>query len=233
MRVLERLQHGLERLYRIDTRLAIHDFVIDDQARRSLGVQRAPREQLLVSQSEGDLELAVFVDDSVIANLSRHDPGEALHEANFGDFLLALEGVSHFVYVAWCAHGQRQVSALELELQAEIDKYATCLLMLGAEPERSDVLRHRLYREFSFEDDLGEDERAPLQRLAGAPLHPRRAHRRHVARAPALLPHVASGQARLHCQRRLRRLEASARGDQGSRGLGQGRGRLGARARGG
>jgi hypothetical protein len=170
MRVLERLQHGLERLYRIDTRLAIHDFVIDDQARRSLGVQRAPREQLLVSQSEGDLELAVFVDDSVIANLSRHDPGEALHEANFGDFLLALEGVSHFVYVAWCAHGQRQVSALELELQAEIDKYATCLLMLGAEPERSDVLRHRLYREFSFEDDLDEDERARY-RAANANAH--------------------------------------------------------------
>ena len=170
MRVLERLQHGLERLYRIDTRLAIHDFVIDDQARRSLGVQRAPREQLLVSQSEDDLELAVFVDDSVIANLSRHDPGEALHEANFGDFLLALEGVSHFVYVAWCAHGQRQVSALELELQAEIDKYATCLLMLGAEPERSDVLRHRLYREFSFEDDLDADERARY-RAANANAH--------------------------------------------------------------
>jgi len=170
MRILERLQHGLERLYRIDTRLAIHDFVIDDQARRSLGVQRAPREQLLVSQSEDDLELAVFVDDSVIANLSRHDPGEALHEANFGDFLLALEGVSHFVYVAWCAHGQRQVSALELELQAEIDKYATCLLMLGAEPERSDVLRHRLYREFSFEDDLDADERARY-RAANANAH--------------------------------------------------------------
>ncbi len=170
MRILERLQHGLERLYRIDTRLAIHDFVIDDQARRSLGVQRAPREQLLVSQSEDDLELAVFVDDSVIANLSRHDPGEALHAANFGDFLLALEGVSHFVYVAWCAHGQRQVSALELELQAEIDKYATCLLMLGAEPERSDVLRHRLYREFSFEDDLDADERARY-RAANANAH--------------------------------------------------------------
>ena len=170
MRVLERLQQGLERLYRIDTRLAIHDFVIDDQARRSLGVQRAPREQLLVSQSEDDLELAVFVDDSVIANLSRHDPGERLHEANFGDFLLALEGVSHFVYVAWCAHGQRQVSALELELQAEIDKYATCLLMLGAEPERSDVLRHRLYREFSFEDDLDADERARY-RAANANAH--------------------------------------------------------------
>jgi hypothetical protein len=159
MRILERLQRGLERLYRIDTRLAIHDFVIDDQGRRTLGVARAPREQLLVSQSDDDLELGVFVDDAVLDNLGRHDPGQALHEANFGDFLLALEGVSHFVYVAWCARGQRQVSALELELQAEIDKYVTCLIMLGAEPGRSDVLRRRLYREFSFEHDLDQDER--------------------------------------------------------------------------
>lgn len=160
MRILERLQRGLERLYRIDTRLAIRDFVLDDQARRSLGVQRAPREQLLVSQSDDDdLELGVYVDDAVLDNLSRHDPGQALHEANFGDFLLALEGVSHFVYVAWCAHGKRQVSALELELQAEIDKYVTCLIMLGAEPARSHALRRRLYREFSFEHDLDQDER--------------------------------------------------------------------------
>lgn len=159
MRILERLQRGLERLYRIDTRLAIHDYVIDDQARLSLGVARAPREQLLVSQSDDDLELGVFVDDAVLANLGRHDPGHSLHEGNFGDFLLALEGVSHFVYVAWCAHGERQVSALELELQAEIDKYVTCLIMLGAEPARSDVLRRRLYRQFSFEDDLDQDER--------------------------------------------------------------------------
>lgn len=170
MRILERLQRGLERLYRIDTRLAIHDFVIDDQGRRSLGVARAPREQLLVSQTGGDLELGVFVDDAVLANLHRHDPGRALHEHNFGDFLLALEGVSHFVYVAFCAHAQRQVSALELELQAEIDKYVTCLIMLGAEPERSDVLRRRLYRQFTFEEDLDPDER-DRYRAANANAH--------------------------------------------------------------
>lgn len=161
--VLERLQRGLERMYRIDTQLAIRDFVIGDEARQLLGVQRSPREQLLVSEREGDLELGVFVDDTVLTNLSRHDPGERLHEGNFGDFLLAVEGVSHFVYVAWCARAERQVSALELELQAEVDKYVTCLLMLGLEPQRSGVLRRRLYREFAFEEDLDDDERNRYQ----------------------------------------------------------------------
>ncbi|ACY19058.1 hypothetical protein [Haliangium ochraceum] len=160
MRVLERLQRGLESTYRIDPSLAIGDFVIDDAGRRALGVQRTPREQLLLSENQGDLELGVFVDAAVLETLRRHDPGESLHEDNFADFLLALEGVSHFVYVLWCARGQRQFSALELELQAEVDKYLISLLLLGVAPARSSALRRRLYRQFSFEDDLDDDELA-------------------------------------------------------------------------
>ncbi len=35
----------------------------------------------------------------------------------------ALEGVSHFVYLAWNAGHDKPVSLLELEMQAEVDKY--------------------------------------------------------------------------------------------------------------
>jgi len=34
-----------------------------------------------------------------------------------------LEGVSHFVYLAWNAGHDKPVSLLELEMQAEVDKY--------------------------------------------------------------------------------------------------------------
>lgn len=170
MNVLDRLQRGLERVYRIDTRLRIQDFVIGDQARQQLGLARAPREQLLLSQDQDTLEVAVFVDDAVLHNLDRHDPGEQLHEGNFGDFLLALEGVSHFVYLMWCARSHRSVSALELELQAEVDKYLTCLLMLGPESARSDLLRRRLFEQFELEDDLDAEERARY-RAANANAH--------------------------------------------------------------
>jgi hypothetical protein len=168
--VLDRLQGGLERMYRIDTRLRIQDFVIDDQARQRLGLARMPREQLLLSQDEDTLEVGVFVDDAVLRNLAQHDPGRQLHEGNFGDFLLALEGVSHFVYLMWCTLERRPVSALELELQAEIDKYVTCLLMVGTEPGRSGVLRRRLFEQFVLEDDLDAAER-DRYRAANANAH--------------------------------------------------------------
>lgn len=157
--VLERLQRGLERMYRIDTELAIGDFVIDAETRQRVGPTRKPREQLLLAEHEGALEVALFVDQAALDNLSRHDPTQSLHEGNLGDFLLAVEGVSHFVYTVWRAREGRSVSALELELQAEVDKYVTCLLTHGQESSRSHALRRQLFEQFDYEDDLDQAER--------------------------------------------------------------------------
>jgi hypothetical protein len=160
--VLSRLQRGLELLYRVETNLQVDAFVIDDQQRRDAGVSRAPREQLLVREEEGELAMALFVDRDALANLERNDPNDGLDDANFGDFCLALEGVSHFVYLALCAAGHRRVSALELELQAEVDKFVCCSLLQGSHGRRSgddDGLRRRLYRDVRFSDDLDADER--------------------------------------------------------------------------
>lgn len=153
--ILSRLQLGLEALYRVRTDLEVDAFVIDDEQRERAGVARSPREQLLVREEDGELGLALFVDRAALANLERHDPGHRLDEANFGDFCLAVEGVSHFVYLALCAAGHRRVSALELELQAEVDKFVCCVLLQGP---RAD-LRRRLFGDVHYADDLDADER--------------------------------------------------------------------------
>jgi hypothetical protein len=177
--VLARLQLGLEALYRVETHLPIDAFVVDAGARDAAlgGGGRAPREQLVVRQSDGELAMALFVDQAALANLERHDPGARLDERNFADFCLAVEGVSHFVYLALCAAGDRPVSQLELELQAEVDKYACCLLLAGRDPE----LRRRLYRDVHFADDLSDDERSRYQAAnAGADRYAAALERRYV-----------------------------------------------------
>ncbi len=156
--MLARLQKGLERMYRIETEVSVDDFVIDECARHRLGVGRAPREQLLVSEDGGEVSLGLFVDERALSNLAENDPAERLDDNNLGDFLLAVEGVSHFVYLTWRALRDHRVTALELELQAEIDKYVTCLLC--GRIDRSAELRRRLFEEFSFEPDLDDEERA-------------------------------------------------------------------------
>jgi hypothetical protein len=146
--VLTRLQRGLEALYRVETQLDVDAFVVREHQRdQALGQkQRRAREQLLVSQSGEDLSLGLFLDEAAIANLQRHDPAAGLSERNFWDFCLAVEGVSHFIYVALCAARDRSVTALELELQAEVDKFVSCTLLQG---ERDTApLRERLFERF-------------------------------------------------------------------------------------
>jgi hypothetical protein len=156
---LARLQRGLESLYRITTDVHVGDFMVDAGGRDALAPDRRPREQLLLHEAEGEVALGLFIDPEAVANLVANDPGAALDARNFGDFVLAIEGVSHFVLAAWCAAHERAVSALELELQAEVDKYVTCLLATGPSTDTSAALRHRLYRDVAWEPDLDADER--------------------------------------------------------------------------
>lgn len=177
--VLSRLQRGIESLYRVDTQLDVESFLINEHDRRQSGVARAPREQLLVHQSGNDeVRIGLFLDQGAVSNLEEHDPARGLNKGNFADFCLAVEGVSHFVYVALCAAGTRRVSALELELQAEIDKFACCLLVAGADAtdDGDDAahargLRRKLYDEVTFAADLDDDEH---QRYRVANLEARR-----------------------------------------------------------
>lgn len=157
--MLARLQRGLEGLYRIDTAVRVDDFIIGADERARFGVARLPREQLLLFQEQDTLEVGLFVDQRCLANLEANDPAHRLDEGNIGDFLLAVEGVSHFVYVVWRARAGRTLSALELELQAEIDKYVICVLIASAGRRHSSVLRQRLFRAFELEGDLDGDER--------------------------------------------------------------------------
>ncbi len=146
-------------MYRVATGVEVDDFMIDDEARAQLGVARAPREQLLLHEAHDGIDVGLFVDPAVLANLATHDPGARLDDRNTAAFLYAVEGVSHFVYAIVCARAARAVSALELELQAEVDKYVVCLLADGGGQASSPRWRRRLFEDFQLEPDLDGDER--------------------------------------------------------------------------
>jgi len=195
--VLGRLQLGLETLYRIDTQLAVEHFLIGEGERAEAHPTRAPREQVLLRQDGDDeLGLGLFVDEDALSNLERHDPADYLDDRNFADFCVAVEGVSHFVYLARCAAEERRVSALELELQAEVDKFACCTRLApeSAEPA-NDVAawRRRLYEEVTFAKDLDHDEHARYRVAnAEASRYARALDQRYLARRrfPDLLPEL-------------------------------------------
>ena len=158
--VLRALQGGLESMYRVETDLDVCDFLVGGDERDALQVERAPREQLLIRRDDEGLQLGLFVDERTLENLAMRDPRRRLDAQNLQDFLLAVEGVSHFVYLVHRARQERPVSAVELELQAEVDKYLVALLVswnqTGDPPAD---LRERLFANIRFAGDLSREER--------------------------------------------------------------------------
>lgn len=132
--MLRALQQLLETIYDARSGHDVRDFLIT--RRQQLPRERralAADEELVLVQRRRSHRLALYVDAAVLARLRRHDPLRALDGDNIGDFWTALEGVSHFCYLMWNAGHQRGISQLDLELQAEVDKYVTSYWLLKAQ----------------------------------------------------------------------------------------------------
>ncbi len=157
--MLSKLQRGLERLYRLTPKPEVSQFVIGTSERDDAGVARSPREQLLLQEDENGLAIGLYLDPELLGIVAGRGAGQLVRGRDFGDFMMLVEGVSHFVYVAFKAEENHQLSALELELQAEVDKYVTCLLSTEHSVSVSATLRQRLYKDVVYDEDLDQEER--------------------------------------------------------------------------
>jgi hypothetical protein len=164
--ILRQLQDLIGGIYDVSLAHDVYDFLCTD--RGSLPGQHAGRdEQLIVATGADHLDVSLYLDPALLERLRVADPMQRLDAANVADWCTALEGVSHFVYLAWNAGHDRDVSLLELELQAEIDKYvASCWLLRRQFPDRyPSELRHVLFERARVDPALA-GERAPLYRAA-------------------------------------------------------------------
>ena len=144
--VVRQLQALLAGIYDVPLAHDVAQFLLTDRAALpGASPVTTSDEQLLVAEDADGIALGLFLDPQVLARLAAANPLESLNGANLADSWTALEGVSHFVYLAWNADHDRPVSLLELELQAEIDKYVSSWWLLRAQdPERYPAELHRL-----------------------------------------------------------------------------------------
>lgn len=160
------LQSLLANCYLLNVQADVDDFLLTDrEATRQLmgSTRRVPDEVLLVRQVEQSLDMTLFLDPQLLARLAGADPLENLSRDNLDDFCRVLEGVSHFVCVFWKASNEHSVTQLELEVQAEIDKYLSVRLLLEAQTESplsTTVLLHKLFANVRYHERLTRHERA-------------------------------------------------------------------------
>ena len=131
---LTSLQGALAEIYDLPVMPDVREFLMTDRATlAAISAARACDEQLLLAVDGDTLSMALYIDDHVLRRLSAHDPMAALTHENLADYLTVAEGVSHFVYVAWNTGFDKPVTLLELELQAEVDKYVLGAWLLSAQ----------------------------------------------------------------------------------------------------
>jgi len=132
------LQNLLTRVYALDMSYDICDFLITDAglAHALDAGGRQVEEKLLISEDSGEAEVCLYLEEDLVDRLSQNNPATRLNGANLEDFWTAFEGVSHFTYYAWNATLEKSVTLLEMELQAEIDKFIATSLLLQQQGER-------------------------------------------------------------------------------------------------
>jgi len=132
--LLSRLQRLIGGIYDVSVAHDVYDFLVTDRACLPVAARSGTAdEELIVAHScDGGDEVAVslYLDPALLQRLARHDPLTRLHAGNVADWWTALEGVSHFLYLAWNAGHDKPVSLLELEMQAEVDKYVASYWLL-------------------------------------------------------------------------------------------------------
>jgi hypothetical protein len=158
--MLERLQQQLHDINRSDAGHDIRHFLVTDAtlARAISGGNTLTNsgETLLLQEDEDGVAMSLYLDEAILGRLEAGDPTAALRSGLLDDLCKVIEGLSHFNYVAWRASRDRPVTLLELELQAEVDKFVSTMQLAREErdSELMNGLHGRLFENARFHEHL-------------------------------------------------------------------------------
>jgi hypothetical protein len=146
-----RIQDLLSRWYGIEDAPAVDPFIepVD-----------AGRETLFLRDHDGELEVLLHLPRAAVTRTA-DDP-----LPSFDDLCQVIEGVSHFLYLAERARRELPATHLELELQAEVDKFV--LLShddAGFHPARAARIHNRLFERVTYLH-AADTERGARYRMA-------------------------------------------------------------------
>jgi hypothetical protein len=136
--ILRQLQELIGGIYDVSVTHDVYDFLVTSREQLPAAARGgASDEELIVEEGHDAVGVSLYLDPALLERLRQSNPMVRLNESNVADYWTALEGVSHFLYFAWNTGHDKPVTLLELELQAEIDKYVASYLLLRQQfPER-------------------------------------------------------------------------------------------------
>jgi hypothetical protein len=162
--MLAQLQQQLHDIYQTTARYDVRHFLVTDEsiAQALSATSARTGETLLMCEEDDGLSLSLYLDSAILNRLESANPLDDLRPEQLDDLCKVIEGLSHFNYVVWKASQDRTVSLLELELQAEIDKFVSTMHLAREQrdPDLLNGLFRRLFDMVRFRHDLDEEESA-------------------------------------------------------------------------
>lgn len=160
------IPYQVEHFVSHDAELALHlvNEALDTSEDSHLSCVDTPscrtEETIFINQSDDTLEFTLYLDQDVLSLASKHTKtasNGAVHaydKHTIDSLCTVVEGVSHAVCLLWHAHHDRQLRALDLELQAEVDKY---MLLLESCPDNlsRDGLHRQLFKDVRYTAPVG------------------------------------------------------------------------------
>lgn len=161
---LNDLQRRLEHIYAIQTMHPVEAFLTTNRelvdALDDNPAARCLPEKLLIKTTADGFDLSLYLDKTIVDQLAAYTVAANSIEDDMEIFCTAVEGISHFVYLIWRAQHGYTVSLLELELQAEVDKYIMAVAIL-AQHDHGKIPFHlhaQLFDHCYFDPQLNETE---------------------------------------------------------------------------
>ncbi len=158
LQFLKLLQEALQQRYDITVPYCISEFVCLNEAhlKQITGhkVKYDSTSEMLIYQQNGDnLDITLYLDTELLKNIEDAQLPKHWAGKTFNSNCILLEGVSHFLYLVWNAHYDRQLSQLDLELQAEVDKFIFAALDARHRDSTSNLLK-RLFQEVHYRSTM-------------------------------------------------------------------------------
>ena len=149
MTLIRGLQREIEALYGVSTVPQIEDFLITTDQLRELAPSDDGLPKVLLAQDGEGVRLSIHLGDEVQRRV------ESTQAPELEDFCIVAEEISHFIYLCFRAQIDAPVSKLDLEVQAEIDKFILATRFFPAEGS----LFERLFEDFRIREGIAQDER--------------------------------------------------------------------------
>ena len=157
--LLQEVQTNLERRYDVNLPFSVDEFFCNDPETilHCLGRHPTATEMLLIHEDGKNLDLTLYIDKKTMSHVDQTNWEPSSINQHFSAYCTAIEGVSHFVYLTWNAHYNKTVKLLEMEIQAEVDKF---VVTAGNQPSGPDIrdLLGRLFEDIHYRADLTSDE---------------------------------------------------------------------------